>query len=233
MLINKITCLAAFSLFTSCIHAQDKIFEYPLSTEQLTSPALNLLPAGEDAVLASLTYKTGVTRFLLQKEKPALIADQKKLNSPDTVSLGNYLPVDAHRLFEMENIGGMANGNYLLECFYSKKGNCIFLLETLLNKGVSNTPEKISLGEGEHIVTAFEDGGSFYILSYLEKSDIIYIHVKKTGEQARRFEKTIQVGNRQKNNTPEFSNFFKSKGRKSCFVYNNTHPYPSFLNGKF
>ena len=233
MCIKKISASLLLFFLTATLPAQEKFAEYHLSPEQLVTRNVKLLTDDNGNLLADIACFAGNSRLLLiEGDSPKLIyQDSIKEKKKDDAITAALKKVQAVR--NLQRLATAFDNGIYSDCYYSGKEESAFFVDVDAVNKTATVTDTVKMGKDEHIITVLEDSGAVYLLSYLDKSDVIYIHVKKPGSKLRIFEKTIKVSSsvgRRKKGVPVFSDFFKEKNGESYFVYDNRHPNPSYLS---
>ena len=223
MYLKKISTGLVLVFLTAYLQAQEKFAELSLSPEQLVTRDVKLLVDNKGNLLADVICFAGDSRALLNHEEPAKIIYQESKEGNNSFQ----------KVRNFERLATQAADNIFYDCYYSKKNNTIFFTELNSSNGAGFVTDTLVLRPKEHIADMMQYNGFVYFLSFIEKSDIIYLHVKKPGNKVLSVEKRIE-GNKnyvsKKKKAPVFSDFFRKQKEDYYIVYDNTHPNPALLS---
>jgi hypothetical protein len=225
MPVKKIVSLIFLTLTIAVAFSQEKIAAYSHPSFKKNESKVFLFKENEGNHIADISTDAADIRLSMKE------GEGFKLIYTDSVITNSVSKKSNKDIRSLKRLGTVRQNNLLNDCYYSERLRTVYLTETKLDSGIISVTDTIGFDKKEYLVAVLEDSGKLYIVSYLDKSDILYIRVKRPGYKLRGFEKTIEINTgKESKKTPHFSDFFKVKESGGYFIYDITHPYPAYLS---
>jgi len=201
---------------------QERFATYSLSSEELLARDVKMFTADSLGLLADIVSYAGNSRVIFNEgEAPKVIFKEHKGTDRGFLKARSFERLATN----------YANG-FLYDCYYSKKSDAVFFTALNIDGSLAIVTDTLQLKPKENIAGVLQGNAVFYIISYIEDSDAIYIHVKKNGNKILSVEKIIAANKivDDKKKAHLFSDFFRKDKNGSYFIYNNSYPDVAFLS---
>jgi len=229
MLFPKSITVFILTLIALDMCSQEKVVDYQLPPALRKEVNASMFYSNGNDVLADVQKNEAGIRLLIKEGAVPEIVYQYGSDTESSAAGYIHSSNEVTEIRSLQWLGGIAQGAVLDDCYFSAGTRSIYIVETDTSKGTNKVTDTLQFTHNEHLITVVEEGGKLFVVSYLDKSDIIYIRVKQPTQKLVGFEKVMAVaaGREYRRKDPHFSDFFKDKNEAGFFIYDLSHPYPS------